>query len=161
MKKYLSILLLMSIIGVVAAGCGSSKDKALNAAEKDLNETKNDIENTEVDVDLTTLSATMVYAEVYHMVMNPEDYMGKTVKVIGLYSPSFYDVTNLYYHYVLVQDATECCAQGLEFVWSGDHAYPNDFPQEGTPIEMTGVFGSYEELGEVYHYLAVDEIRIL
>ena len=35
------------------------------------------------DVDLTELSASMVYAEVYDMVYNPDDYVGKTVRAKG------------------------------------------------------------------------------
>jgi hypothetical protein len=48
----------------------------------------------------------------------------------------------------------------LEFVLSGEHAYPDDFPEEDTVISMTGVFGIYEEQGGFFVYLAVDEIEI-
>ncbi len=36
-----------------------------------------------IDVDLTTLSGTMVYSEVFNMIANPEDYVGKTIKMQG------------------------------------------------------------------------------
>ena len=38
-----------------------------------------------VDVDLTALSSTMVYSEVYNMMMSPNDYIGKVVKMQGTY----------------------------------------------------------------------------
>ncbi len=114
-----------------------------------------------VDVDLTALSSTMVYAEVYNMMVNPADYLGKVVKMRGAYYASYYDVTQEYYHYVIVKDATACCQQGLEFIWNGRHRFPEDYPADYTEVEMQGVFGSYEELSQTYYYLAVDEIVLV
>ncbi|MDR1668341.1 MAG: hypothetical protein LBR76_00095 [Oscillospiraceae bacterium] len=112
------------------------------------------------DVDLTVMNATMVYGEVYNMMTNPEDYMGKTVKARGPYYASFYEETGQVYHFVLIEDAAACCQQGLEFIWDG-HAYPDSFPPDNTNVEVTGVFGQYEELGEVYYYLAVGSMTVL
>jgi len=126
--------------------------------------TKPQVESTAsdgIDVDLTALGSIMVYAEVYNMMTNPDDYMGKTIKMSGPYYASYYDMTDSYYHYVIIEDATACCKQGLEFVWSGDRSYPEDYPEESTQIEVTGVFGSYDELDITYYYLAVDDISIL
>lgn len=115
----------------------------------------------EVDVDLTALSATMVYAEVYNMMTAPEAYMGKTVKMRGQYYASYYEVTDNYYHYVIIADATACCQQGIEFIWNGDHQYPQDYPDDNTQIEVTGIFGSYEELGYTFYYLSTDAITVV
>jgi hypothetical protein len=60
-----------------------------------------------------------------------------------------------------IADATTCCSQGLEFIWNGDHVYPDDYPADGTEIELVGVFGTYEELGYTYPYIAVDDIIII
>jgi hypothetical protein len=43
--------------------------------------------------------------------------------------------------------------QGIEFILKGDHKYPDDYPQEGSEICITGVFGSYEEDGNTYYAL--------
>ena len=114
-----------------------------------------------VDVDLTAMSSTMVYAEVYNMLMDPGLYMGKTVRMSGPYYASYYDETGKYYHYVIIEDATACCQQGMEFIWNGDHVYPSDYPEDFTRIEVTGTFEYYEELDYPYYYLAVDGITIL
>ena len=114
-----------------------------------------------VDVDLTKLSSTMVYAEVYNMMESPNNYLGKTIKMSGSYYSSYSERTGLHYHFVIIEDATACCAQGLEFIWNGEHTYPGDYPAETTNIEVTGVFGSYDELGETYYYLAIDDIVVL
>lgn len=114
--------------------------------------------NGGVDVDLTTMSSTMVYAEVYNIMQNPQEYLGKTIRVKGIYTTSFYEATGLNYQYVLIVDAAACCQQGLEFIWNGDHTYPDDYPTVGTEIDVTGIFGSYTELDITYYYLAVDAI---
>lgn len=114
----------------------------------------------DVDIDLTKLSSTMVYAEVYNMMVKPEDYMGKTIKMKGLYTADHYDATNMYYHYILIEDAMACCQSGIEFVWDNNtHQYPEEYPEIDAPIQIVGTFGSYEELGQTYYYLAVDEIE--
>lgn len=46
-----------------------------------------------------------------------------------------------------------CCAQGLEFVLAGDYTYPEDYPELGTEITVTGTFQTYEEDGYLYCHL--------
>lgn len=111
-------------------------------------------------VDLTALSSTMVYAEVFNMMMEPERYIGRTIKMKGLYYASYYDVTRKYYHYVIITDAAACCVQGLEFVWLGEHTYPDDYPEDDTEIEVTGVFKSYDEENITFYYIETDAIII-
>ena len=147
----------------------SSKDKSITY--KDPSDTSTPVSNSKAQdtaggetakaIDLTVLSSTMIYAEVYNIMTHPDEYMGKTIKMSGPYYASFYDATGLYYHYVVIEDATACCQQGLEFNWKGEHIYPDDYPEDGTKIEVTGVFSSYDELGRTYYYIAVDDISIL
>ena len=114
--------------------------------------------NGNADVDLTVLSSTMVYAEVYNIMTNPDNYLGKTIKAKGLYYSVYYEETDAHYHFVLIADAASCCTQGFEFIWNGSHVYPGDYPEEQAEIEITGVFDSYDELGNTYYYLSVDEL---
>ncbi|MGN0469194.1 MAG: hypothetical protein ACI4GY_10770 [Acutalibacteraceae bacterium] len=103
-----------------------------------------------VDVDLTALSSTMVYSEVYNMVTTPADYMGKTIKMDGAFSVYHDEQTGKDYFACIISDATACCQQGLEFVLDGDYTYPDDYPELGTEIAVTGVFDTYEENGQQY-----------
>ena len=41
----------------------------------------------------------------------------------------------------------------LEFVWKGDHTWPDDYPEEMTGITVTGRLDKYEELGLEYLHL--------
>jgi hypothetical protein len=148
-KKY---LILLCVISVFASGCSSAPPNGQGLTAGGAGD---------ADVDLTVLSSTLVYAEVYNIMTSPDDYMGKTIKLSGPYYASYYEDTGKYYHHVIVEDATACCQGGLEFKWNGDHAYPDDYPENNTRIEVAGVFGSYEELGQTYYYLSVGDITIL
>lgn len=115
----------------------------------------------EPDIDLSELSAMLAYSQAVRITETPNDYLGKVIRANGQYYPSYYEQTKLYYHYVTIGDETLCCQAGLEFVWNGERTYPDDYPDEGTRIEVVGVFGSYVELGKTYYYLAVDDVTIL
>ncbi|MDR2686901.1 MAG: hypothetical protein LBB75_04055 [Oscillospiraceae bacterium] len=149
MRKTLSVLMSLCLLCVPAAGCAEKarpSEPAANAAIPDF-------------VDLTNLSSTMVYAEVYNIMTNPAAYVGKTIKAGGAYQATNY-YPDGYYHFVLIADAAACCQQGFEFVWAGKHKYPDDYPQDGTQIEVTGVFGRYIEQGNTFYHLTVDEIAV-
>lgn len=106
------------------------------------------------DYDLTAMSPDMVYATVYDMMANPAQYGGKTVKVAGPYYHTFYEATHMDYFYVIIEDATACCAQGIEFVWGdGSRAYPSEYPEDGTKVVVTGRFETYAEGNRYYAHL--------
>ncbi len=114
-----------------------------------------------VDIDLTALNKNMVYATVNNMVLNPDEYLGKSIKAKGPYKPLFYDVTGNYYHYILIEDALACCQSGLEFIWDeGKHVYPDEYPAEDKMIEIVGHLACYEEEDYTYYYIATDEIKL-
>ena len=81
-----------------------------------------------VDLDLTKLSGTVVYSQVYDMMMEPEHYMGQKIKLKGSFSYFQDPGTQQEYFAAVIADATACCAQGIEFVWKGEHSYPKDYP---------------------------------
>ena len=99
-----------------------------------------------VDVDLTVMSSTMVYSEVLNMMTTPEDYIGKVIKMEGIYS-TFHDAaTGKSYYACIIQDATACCAQGIEFVLA-DGNYPESNNQT---LSVVGTFDTYDESGTKY-----------
>ena len=111
------------------------------------------------DVDLTTLSSTLVYSEVYNMMTAPSDYVGKNVKMKGAFSYYQDPNTGNEYYACIIQDATACCAQGIEFVLAGDHKYPDDYPEMNSEITVAGVFDTYME-GE-YMYCTLKNARFV
>ena len=99
-----------------------------------------------VDVDLTVMSSTMVYSEVLNMMTTPEDYIGKVIKMEGIYSTFHDDATGKSYYACIIQDATACCAQGIEFVLA-DGNYPESNNQT---LSVVGTFDTYDESGTKY-----------
>ena len=164
MKKILSFLLVAACLFLLSA-CGKAASSDPSAPSKDpcaeedtsraspvpaseaaLPPEENDPDAA--DVDLTQLSSTMVYSEVYAMVYEPEQYIGKTVKMRGIFATQEYNGERLYA--CIVKDATACCAQGLEFDPTEDFTYPDDFPADGETVRVIGVFDAYEEDGNRY-----------
>ena len=97
------------------------------------------------DIDLTLMSSTMIYSTVFQFFIDYEYYEGKTIKIQGIYTPFFRPETNRIYHNVVIQDATACCKEGLEFVWEDGNHENNEYPPEGTGIIVQGIFEQYYE----------------
>lgn len=98
-----------------------------------------------IDIDLTVMSSTMVYSQVSEIMADPDAYVGKIMKMKGLLTVFHSEETGKYYFGCLIQDATACCAQGIEFELAGDYQYPDDYPPENTEITVVGVFDTYIE----------------
>lgn len=188
MKKTICVLLSLVLL-LFAAGCGGTASQAdaeptaasaaaqpvqtpaaaetvsaapLSPGEEAATPAPSAAEADPVDVDLTLLSSTMVYSEVYAMVYEPEQYLGKTVKMQGLFATQEYEGTRLYA--CVIQDATACCAQGLEFELAEALSYPEDFPEEGAEITVVGTFDTYTEdagNGNVSVYLVLRAARMI
>jgi len=116
------------------------------------------VSNASVDIDLASMKSNMIYATVYDMMTNQDKYMGKKMRMSGLYDKSYDTQTEKYYHYVVIEDAMACCQQGMEFVFS-DFEKPEDFPSVNKKIEVVGVFGSYEEMGNYFFYIEAEEVK--
>lgn len=103
-----------------------------------------------IDVDLTKLSSTMVYSEVYNMMYTPTDYLNKVVKMNGTFAIYKNETNGQIYFTCIVSDATACCSQGIEFTLVDGYKYPDDYPEVGGNLTVTGVFETYEEDGYYY-----------
>ncbi len=97
--------------------------------------------NPTVELDLSAMSGTMVYSEVSNICAYPDDYRGKVIQMKGTYNFYHDEATGNDYHACIIQDATACCASGIEFV-------PDGFESEITPgeeITVAGTFDTYKE----------------
>ena len=166
MKKLFCVVLIVLTLSSLSA-CGSKKDKGTTdnqtanpsvsqgqPAEKKSEAaptTSNPAQSADgIDVDLTKLSSTMVYSEVDNMMVSPDNYTGKTVKMNGAFAYYEDPETKKQYFACIIADATACCSQGLEFILTGEHTYPNDYPELGSEITVTGTFEVYTESGFQY-----------
>ena len=111
-----------------------------------------------VDLDLSVMSGTVVYAQVYNLLCDPSAWLGKIIRMAGFYSFFEDQKTGMVYHACVIPDATACCAQGIEFIWAGEHAWPEDYPEEAADIVVTGRLELYEEDGVKYLHLVDAEL---
>lgn len=122
-----------------------------------------DVQKTKgkVDYDLTQMSSDMVYATVYQMMVAPKEYEGKTFRIDGNFYATYYEATKKYYFYCVIQDATACCAQGIEFVWEdGSHIYPDEYPKDNAEIVVEGTFETYREDGDENLYCRLSDATL-
>ena len=112
-----------------------------------LDNTDQGAKNTEtsgsVDVDLASMSGTVVYSQVYDMMCNSDAYVGKMIRMAGNYSYYYDEASGNDYHACIIQDATACCAQGIEFEPVKGFTDEASRPAESEVITVTGVFDTY------------------
>ncbi len=111
-----------------------------------------------VDIDLTAMSSTMVFSEVSAMLAEPDSFLGKTVRMAGQFAIYEDPSTGNIYFACIVQDATACCSNGIEFILEGEPEYPQGYPELGSEIIVTGTFDKYEENG--YYYITLREAHL-
>jgi len=118
--------------------------------------------NAPVDLDLTQMSATMIYTTVFDMLIMPEEYENKNIKVSGFFYVFVNELNGERYYAIIIPDATQCCQQGIEFIWLGEHEYPADYPEIGQEVEITGRYQITEnEDGITYTFLKVSNLKVL
>lgn len=146
MRKAAVIALLCILCGAACA-CG---DKTAVSQSESKVEIVTDASGKKIDLDLTTMSSTMIYSTVSNMMMYPDSYLGQHIKLEGQFSVYHDKGGDKYIFSAIIPDATACCSQGIEFVLDGSYKYPDDYPEEGTTITVTGDFNVYDEYGFKY-----------
>lgn len=137
------------VMAMVASQTEQATETATEAAIESA-QTEKANNDRPVDLDLTAISGTVVYSQVYDMMMQPEAYLGQKIRMRGNFSYYQDPDTGTEYFAAVIADATACCAQGIEFVWKGEHSFPQDYPPLDTEITVTGTFGTYIENGYMY-----------
>jgi hypothetical protein len=111
----------------------------------------------------------MFIAQVNDVYLNPEDYLGKTLKLEGLFQVQYYYGSDPYYF--VIRYGPGCCGNdgnaGFEILW--DEAFLTEpveggervYPEEGDWVEAAGVLGAYEEDGYPYLCIALSSLKVL
>ena len=150
MKKIIAIILAL-VLALSFVACSKNSDKNENTNSNTTTKTtETTTEVKSVDLDLTELSSTLIYSEVYNMLITPDDYKGKIIKMKGQFNQYTDDETGKIYNSVIIPDATACCQQGLEFELS-DKTNPNF--EQGTQITVVGTFDTYSDGEFLYCHL--------
>ncbi len=145
--------------GSTPATAAQSPSVQVQKAEQPASSTTNATSSSKPDFDLTKMSATMIYSTIFDMLIMPEEYVEKVIKVKGWFETYTNPESGELFYAVVVPDATACCQQGLEFIWPGDHHYPADFPDPGQDVTVTGRYKLVDKDGFAYNYLEATEVE--
>ena len=174
-KRFLSIGLIFPLILTACSKKngvkGENGDKKINISdyvddfemphlESNTDET---FEGEKLAIDLTKMSSTMVYAEVFNMLLMPEEYNGKLIKVRGTFSQFVPNGKTQSVTTVVVSDALGCCQQGLEFSFADVSPLKNQsLPELNQEIEIIGRFIlTQTEEGLDFFYLDCKSLKVL
>jgi len=106
----------------------------------------------------------MFATQVSDVYLNAEDYLGKTIKLEGLFKSELYYGKDEPYCFVIRYGPGGCCGMdaniGFEVAWARENAKP--YPVEDSWVEATGVLKTYEEDGYAnYLYLDLSSLNVL
>ena len=141
MKKLIAAVCMLVLLCAPSLSWGEAANAGVAYAE------------SEIDLDLSAMSGTVAYAQVCRLLSDYRAYEGKIIRMKGWFNVLQDPETGMVYYACIVQDATACCAEGIEFVWAGEHSFPGDYPEPGTGVTVTGRFESYMEGGDLYVHL--------
>ena len=113
--------------------------------------------DSEVDFDLTVMSPTMVFAQIFDLMYNADNYLEKTFKINGNHQIFPHIETGEDISVIIIYDALGCCPQGIEL------RFPEsiEVPENLSDIIIKGEL-KVEFIGEYrYLYLAVSTLEIL
>lgn len=165
MKKILCLLLCVVLI-VFLTACRGEDEETPSLDGNEIQEhydteagDAGDDEYENVDLDLTIISGTMVYSLVYNLMVSPDEYIGKVIKMNGMFSHFYDEEKHKHYYACIIQDATACCSQGIEFVPTEEFANPEERLEEGEEITVVGVLEPYSD-GE-YKYLTLKDAKLV
>jgi hypothetical protein len=100
-------------------------------------------------------------AQTNDVYLNAGDYMGKTIRLEGLFKSEFYADTETNYCFV-IRYGPGCCGNdgsaGFEVAW--EPPLPADYPEADDWVEAAGVLKTYEEDGYPYLYLSLVSLTV-
>ena len=107
----------------------------------------------------------MFIAQVNEIYLNAADYMGKTIRLEGLYLKEESQNPNMegrVYNYI-IRYGPGCCGDdgnvGFEIAWTGDKI--EYYPDAGSWIEISGKLKEYEENYKRFLYLDLDFLNVM
>jgi len=104
----------------------------------------------------------MFLAQVNDVYLNSEDYLGKTIKLEGMFNKEQWGEPLKTYCYV-IRYGPGCCGfdanVGFEVAWANEKTNP--YPIYNSWVEATGVLKTYEEDGYDYLYLDLVSLNVL
>ena len=170
MKK---LFILIFIFTLLLTGCNKKNTKIPtendNSTIESIVETQKNISNEKLETtdldykddkskNIIEIKEKMFISQVNDIYINKEDYLGKTIKIEGIFSEYYYDVTDKTYYYVM-RYGPGCCGDdgnvGFEVLWEQTYPKLNDW------VEAVGVLELYQEMDSEYLRLRLTSLKVL
>jgi hypothetical protein len=112
--------------------------------------------------DVIEIKEKLFIAQTNDVYLNPDDYLGKTIKLEGLFKSVYSEETDSHYRFV-IRYGPGCCGNdgsaGFEVAWGIPNS-PNprlleSYPLEDAWVEAVGVLKNYEEDGYPFLYMSL------
>ena len=160
MRKTLSLLFTLCVCLLLCVSCAGKSTAPANPDQNPGVSTGTDLSaGLKPDLDLSKMSSTVVYAEINNILEDPGKYLGKVIRLRGLYSYYREPSTSVSYYACVVPDATACCMQGMEFVPAAEPQDPDHFLEDSADITVTGRLEIYQEENISYLHLVEAEVE--
>lgn len=132
---------------------GCAKNRKEDFSESAANEKP---KKEKIDYDLSNMKPNMIYAQIFDMMVSPETYNGKIIKMKGSFE--IFEASEIMgeSYSVIIYDALACCQQGIEFKYD----FGENIPEKGCEITVTGKFIVSElESGISYNFVQADSVE--
>lgn len=128
------------------------------AAVQEKSEKFKELEKYDVDIDMNGLNKTMTTAQMTSITNNPQEYLGKTIRLTATYQKQPAETGDKKnYNFAFGYDDTGCCAAWyIEFY--GD-CVPDDI-EDFSSISMVGKIAQYSEGSNKYLYIDVEHFAV-
>ncbi|MBO4532906.1 MAG: hypothetical protein J5726_04325 [Treponema sp.] len=103
-----------------------------------------------IDYDLSNMNYNMISSITFEMLIEPQKYADKTVKISGQFYTEVEE--DIRYYSVIIWDATLCCPAGMDFIPPDTMSFPEDFPPQESQITVTGILRENAEDGNLLFY---------
>ena len=110
------------------------------------------------DSDTIVIEDKVFIAMLSDIYANPDNYMGKTITLSGMFDIFNDEQSGKIYYSVYRNDTAGCCSSGIEVDFDGNSDYK--LPEQDQNVTATGVLDSYEENGQEYLVLHLSELTI-
>ena len=149
MKKFL-LLLLCFLVMFLLVGCSNEVDVSVSPSEK-----------TEKPIlDMTKLGTTMAYSGLINMFLEPDQYVGQTIRMNALFFNFATTAEEQPEMMATLIDDTGCCEIGIEFFLKDEIPF-DALPELMQPIVVEAVFSYKVVDGNAVCYLADATIETL
>ena len=160
MKKAVLVIMALTLFAI---GCSKEKNTVATSAEAGVAEEEDFTVPAGVDL---VIREKMFIAQVNDVYLNRNDYMGKTIKLEGLFL--YGEAGGREYCYV-IRNGPGCCGDdgqvGFEVSWLPPGEASEDeriaYPNRNDWVEAQGVLQRYEEFGQGFLYLALSDLKVL